>query len=377
MDDRHRQQSTIREVQPKDKTGLSSSLTRWVGLAAIVAGVLLATGLLAGLLYQGVSTAIDARRYPPPGRIVEVSGHKMHLECRGPSGTGPTVVLNAGLGDDSQVWWSVAPRVAGFAHVCAFDRAGYGWSEYDGASVTAEDENKTLHLLLESAGVEPPYVMVGHSLGGTYAYGYARQYPKAVAGLVLVDPADDSKSGGFEDWLRANLTTEERERFERAVQKGGPSGESASRAMGSLMRVAPALAPFGVMRLILAFTDSEPDYLPARLAKVENALRSRTGYWKRFVEEQKAAPQVVASVYAQKAPLGDKPAVILASKPQDATPTFAESAVQRWRMSRLRKLAGSSSRGRTEVAEKSGHYIQVDDPDLVVRAIRDVVEAAR
>ncbi len=61
--------------------------------------------------------------------------------------------------------------------------------------------------------------MVGHSLGGTYAYGYAQQYPTEVAGLVLVDPADDSKSGGFEEWLRANLTTEERRRFERATQK--------------------------------------------------------------------------------------------------------------------------------------------------------------
>ncbi len=365
---------------------LLSNLIRWGGRAAIVAGMLLAIVLLLGLLYQSVSTSIDARRYPPPGRLVEVDGHKMHLECRGPSGAGPTVVLNAGLGDSSQVWWSVAPRVAEFARVCVFDRAGYGWSEYDDGSATAEGENSALHSLLERAGVEPPYVIVGHSLGGTYAYGYARQYPKEVAGLVLVDPADDSESGGFDEWLRANLTTEERRRFEQAAQEA--SGESASRGTGSLMSVAPALAPFGVPRLMLAFSDSGPDHLPAHLGTVENALRSRTGYWKKFVEEQEAAPQVYASVYAQRAPLGDKPVVVLTSgllrtyakqeAGQDATPGFLESVAQRWKVSRHQALADSSSRGRTIVATKSGHYIQFDEPELVVGAIRDVVrDAAR
>ena len=180
---------SFRRVPSKEETTLFSNLIRWGGQLTIVAGMLLAIALLLGLLYQSVSTAIDARRYPPPGRLIEVDGHKMHLECRGPSGTAPTVILNAGLGDSSQVWWSVAPSVAEFAHVCVFDRAGYGWSEYDGGPVTARGENSALHSLLESAGVKPPYVIVGYSLGGTYAYGYARQYPRELAGLVLVDPA--------------------------------------------------------------------------------------------------------------------------------------------------------------------------------------------
>ena len=387
MGDWYGQQSAAKGVQHKEETMTSSNLIRWGGRAAIVAGVLLAIGLLLGLVYQTASTSIDARRYPPPGRLVEVDGHQMHLECRGPSGTGPTVILNAGLGDSSQVWWSVAPRVAEFARVCVFDRAGYGWSEYDDGPVTAMGENSALHSLLESAGVKPPYVMVGHSLGGTYAYEYARQYPTEVTGLVLVDPADDSKAGGFEEWLQANLTTEERRRFERAAQDS-TSEESASRGTGSLMSVVPALAPFGVMRLMLAFSDSGPAYLPVHLGKIENALRSRTGYWKKFVEEQEAAPQVVASVYADMVHLGDKPVVVLASGlpgtpgeekgAQDAAPGFVESAVQRWKLSRLQALADSSSRGRTVVATKSGHYIQSDEPELVVGAIRDVVhDAAR
>ena len=112
---------------------LLSNLIRWGGRAAIVAGMLLAIVLLAGLLYQSVSSSIDARRHPPPGRLIKVDGYKMHLECRGPSATGtsgttgPTVVLNSGLEDSSQAWWSVAPRVSEFARVCVFDRAGYGW----------------------------------------------------------------------------------------------------------------------------------------------------------------------------------------------------------------------------------------------------------
>ena len=155
------------------------------------------------------------------------------------------------------------------------------------------------------------------------------------------------------------------------------------------MSLAPALAPFGVMRLMLTFSDSEPAYLPAHLRKVEIALRSRSDYWERFIAEQKATTEIYSSVYAQKAPLGDKPVVVLtsgllrtyakveAAQEENAAPGFMESVIQRWKVSRHRALASSSSRGRTVVAKKSGHYIQFDEPELVVGAIRDVVHAAR
>jgi pimeloyl-ACP methyl ester carboxylesterase len=153
--------------------------------------------LTAFLLFGG-STAARAQEtptsppLPPPGRLVDVGGWRLHLNCAGQARTSrPTVILEAGAGDFSVDWSLVQPGVARFARVCSYDRAGSGWSDLGPRPRTMHQIVFELHKLLEKAGERPPYVLVGHSYGGGLVRLYQSTYPADVAGVVLVEAAGD------------------------------------------------------------------------------------------------------------------------------------------------------------------------------------------
>src|ERR1043166_103626 len=129
----------------------------------------------------------------PPGRLVDVGGWRLHLNCTGEAKPGaPTVILEAGVGDFSVEWSLVQPGVAGFARVCSYDRAGDGWSDLGPHPRTMHQIVYELHTLLERAGERPPYVLVGHSYGGWLVRLYQATYPAEVAGMVLVEAGADN-----------------------------------------------------------------------------------------------------------------------------------------------------------------------------------------
>src|SRR4030095_2709756 len=116
--------------------------------------------------------------FPPPGKLVDVGGWRLHLNCTGEArASQPTVILEAGLGDFSVEWSLVQPGVAKFARVCSYDRAGTGWSEMGPNPRTMRQIVFELHTLLEKAGVRPPYALVGHSYGGVLVRLYSITYP--------------------------------------------------------------------------------------------------------------------------------------------------------------------------------------------------------
>src|SRR5215471_422569 len=121
----------------------------------------------------------------PPGKVIDIGGYRLHLNCSG--NKGPTVVLIAGAGDFSFDWSLVQPKIGEFARVCSYDRAGFAWSDPGPTPRTMKQEAFELHLLLAAAGIKGPYLLVGHSLGGLIARVYFDQYPQEVAGIVLVD----------------------------------------------------------------------------------------------------------------------------------------------------------------------------------------------
>src|SRR5215207_7597931 len=147
------------------------------------------TGLLAlaviGAIYQAIATQIDQRTYPPPGEMVDVGTHSLHINCIGQGS--PTVILESGLGTMSADWANVQPEVANTTRVCAYDRAGTGWSEPGPEPRDSQQIARELHTLLGNAGIDDPYVLVGQSFGGLYVRMYASRYPKEVEGMVLVD----------------------------------------------------------------------------------------------------------------------------------------------------------------------------------------------
>jgi pimeloyl-ACP methyl ester carboxylesterase len=147
------------------------------------------TGLLAlaviEAVYQAVATEMDHRAYPPPGEMVDLGGHRLHIDCVGQGS--PTVILESGLGTMSDDWANVQPEVAKTTRVCAYDRASAGWSEPGPEPRDPRQIAHELHTLLDNAGIDGPYVLVGQSFGGLYVRMYADQYPQQVKSMVLVD----------------------------------------------------------------------------------------------------------------------------------------------------------------------------------------------
>jgi pimeloyl-ACP methyl ester carboxylesterase len=158
---------------------------------------LLAAGSVGGM-YETVALARDDGRYAMPGTLYDVGGHRLHLNCAG-SGS-PTVVLENGMSETSPFWSRIMTEVGRSARVCAYDRAGQGWSDdtdspQDGLTLAAD-----LHTLLSRAHETGPYVLVGHSVGGSYAMIYAAQYPAEVAGMVLLDSSSPDQFAVLPDY---------------------------------------------------------------------------------------------------------------------------------------------------------------------------------
>ncbi|MGO9127272.1 MAG: alpha/beta fold hydrolase [Terriglobales bacterium] len=166
----------------------TASMAPWqrnLGIAFLFGGFLLS----AGYIYQRISERRDRRRNPAPGRMVSVGDHKLHLFCKGSNA--PTVVIEQGAGSPSRLWWPVQDRVAEFASVCTYDRAGYLWSGPVPRGRTIAERAEELHTLLVNSGIPGSYVLVAHSYGGLIVRWFARNHPDQMAGLVLVDTPEE------------------------------------------------------------------------------------------------------------------------------------------------------------------------------------------
>jgi pimeloyl-ACP methyl ester carboxylesterase len=180
---------------------LRALLWRWLkraGLTLIALSMLLG---LTGLTYQAVATARDARRFPPPGRLVDVGGYRLHAHCTGEGS--PTVILEAGWSDCWLNWYRVQPEVAKFTRVCSYDRAGMGWSDAGPYPRTSGQIVREMHALLSNAGIPGPYVLVGHSFGGFNVRLFAQEHPQDVAGLVLLDSIHEDQWARMPESMRA------------------------------------------------------------------------------------------------------------------------------------------------------------------------------
>ena len=159
-------------------------LKLFISVVASLFGITLVFG-------AGAKTRLKTK-YPPPGKMVDVGGYKLHIQCEGQGSL--TVVMEAGLGDSSTIWARVFHGVAKTTkEVCLYDRAGLGWSETSPKSRTAKIIVEELHTLLTNANIPAPYILVGHSIGGVYMRLFAQTYPNEVAGMILVDSSHEER----------------------------------------------------------------------------------------------------------------------------------------------------------------------------------------
>lgn len=311
------------------------------GLGLIVALILAL--VLAGASYEAISAMGDAKAYPPPGRLVDVGGYRLHIQC---TGTGsPTVVLDSGLGDSSLHWSLVQAEIGQATQVCAYDRAGLGWSDPGPQPRTPSRIAGDLHTLLTNAGIAGPYVMVGHSVGGKNVRMFAIKYPDQVAGMVLVDATGESAAS-----LPASATS-----------------QSLPQVTGSEWSLYGVLRRVGLVRLIGASQSGTPAM--SEQTRMEIALFA-TGQRGLDATAAEYMGMAADNPELQAAPsLGDKPLIVLAAdETMKTNPRWPEYQ---------HRQAAMSTNGRLIVVEGSGHYIQMDHPDVVINAIQDVVEQVR
>ena len=273
---------------------------------------------------------------PAPGLMVLVGKHRLHLYC---SGQGePAVVMDAGLGGTSLDWVRVQPELARHTRVCTYDRAGYGWSEPGPRPRSSGRIAKELHTLLRTAAVPGPYVLVGHSFGGFNVRLFASNYPEETAGLVLVDAAHEDQIRRFRE--EGGINTAPRGDF---VVLSGPA--------------IPHNMPYEVRPLARSLINS---------AKANQTMRDEVISFKRSAAQVRNAE-----------PLPHVPLVIL-TRGQRVWPNTRKGDLLERLWVRLQDdLAESQPHVPHLFAQNSGHYIQLDEPDLVVAAVRSIIASLR
>jgi pimeloyl-ACP methyl ester carboxylesterase len=307
---------------------------KWFGIALIALIVL-------GVIVQAIATETDRRAYPPIGQLYPVEGHQMHLICTGDGS--PTVILEAGAGHFSTLWAWVQPAIAQVTQVCAYDRAGYGWSGPGPEPRDAQQIASELHALLDVAGVEPPYVLVGHSLGGIYVRVFNGQYPGEVIGMALIDATHP------DNWIR--------------------QGESIS-ALQAAATLSSVLARVGLMRLFFGGQNFD---LPERDNAALKADIASAQYW----DTQRADAAAMESTTAEgrtAGELGDLPLVVVAAGEYPAGPG------RDIKFSLQHELAALSTNSIYQEIAGANHISLVANEQyaaLVSQAIIQVVEAAR
>jgi pimeloyl-ACP methyl ester carboxylesterase len=298
----------------------------------------------------------------PPGLLVDVGGHRLHLLALG-SGA-PVVVFDAALGGSSISWTFVQPPVAEFARAVAYDRAGFGWSDAGPLPRTAGRAADELRALLARAGEPAPFLLVGHSFGGLVMRIFAARYRDDVAGLVLVDPAAP------EDWLTP--APKEQQRIDRGVRLCR-QGRIASRL--GIARVVSELVGLGAVgparRLVDAIArgdlGADTDWLLAPLWKLPaDVRRPLRRFWTKPAFYEALGSQIGSisqsareTLDASSSGYGDLPLVTI---------SMTDSGDHRLRQQEA--LARLSTRGRHIIASHSGHWIPLDEPELIVSEIR-------
>lgn len=162
--------------------------------------------MCAGAMYQFVATKVDDARFVPPGKLVDIGGYSLHINCMGEGDQ--TVVLEAGHAGNSLEWALVQSEASKFTRICSYDRAGYGWSEESPYPRTSEQVVLELHALLTKAEIPKPYILVGHSLGGINVRLYAHRYPDEVSGMILVESSHEDQEARLPPEPKKNFFVE-------------------------------------------------------------------------------------------------------------------------------------------------------------------------
>jgi pimeloyl-ACP methyl ester carboxylesterase len=305
-------------------------MRRWTMRVLVGVAGLIAAAALAGAAYQWLATRNDLARTPPPGHLVDIGGYRLHLWCTGNGA--PAVILDTGLGGSSADWGFVQPEIARFTRACSYDRAGMGYSDPGPSPRTARRIAAELAELLTRSGIAGPVVLVGASVAGFDVRVFASDHPERAAGLVLVDA----------------------------------SHEDQPHDVPRMARFVPLLSTFGVLRLLGVSFGQRVESLSPSVRQYARATSFRTAGYQAAADEITHIRESASEVRSSRRTLTIPVLVV----------TGGRGADESWRQLQ-RDQASLSERGCLIIAQQSGHVVAVDEPGVVVDAVRTVVETAR
>ena len=341
-------------------------------LATIVASIALCTGIAAAAV---ILTRADVAPYVHPQQMVSVGGHKLNLYCTGHGS--PTVVLDAGEGETMFTWRKVQPKIAKFTRVCSFDRAGMGFSEGGSLPRDADAMVDDQHALVKNAGLQQPYILVGHSIAGLYAPLYADRYPHDVAGMVLIDPSFPNQ----DQVLDAVSPTMKRFAAE-APNAYHVCYEAALHGDLTVGSNKYAICGFPAHTATLVEAQCKKNGPAAcELLHLEVTELRRPAFWLDLGSEDAASGAKDSSEdIAQQRNYGAMPLIVLTAANDTGglpIPAAEMKAIESVWTAGHDRLARLSSVGVNFVVSHTGHLIQDDRPDIVVSAIAEVVSQVR
>jgi pimeloyl-ACP methyl ester carboxylesterase len=332
---------------------------------------------VAVLMLQSPATAVrpsPISAYSTVQQRIDVGrGRAMALACVG-SGK-QTVLFDSGGSDWSVIWTTILPKMAGFARACAYDRAGLGTSDPGPGARTPTAIADDMHSMIKAAGLTTPLVLVGHSLGGFNVKLYAVLYPEDVAGVVLIDPAEERTWDRTRAWAIRTYG-------HHVAAKSELTDHAFINGLAERYRRCAALAqPSGLIPESVEYRRCSDPPRP-QLGEEVNAERRRVHATAAYQAAQ--ASEIAYSVYADNRAdaayahlfrpglLGSRPFIVLTHEEENSTDPVDQLSNSQGLMLH-RETARLSTRGKHQVVPNSGHYIQLDQPDIVIRAINAVI----
>jgi pimeloyl-ACP methyl ester carboxylesterase len=299
----------------------------------------------------------------PVGAMVDLGGHRLHVNCSGHGS--PAVIIENGFDEYSFDWILVQSQVAKFTRVCAYDRAGYAWSEPGPQPRTFAQINLELYDALAKLGEKGPFVLVGHSFGGPVVQNFALIYPKLVAGIVFVDAASEEQRYIMQ---------------KKAIRlRDGAMGKAIPEPR-ELMRESDQPKPLESLPPAATTVDPPFDQLPPKIQKLHMWADSQRTMYDAEESERTWSPEYFKHWYEtpQAGSLGSTPLIVLmrAEGGYGNDLDVPAAQLENERKQAHAHLAALSTRGKLQVVH-SGHNMQVEAPATVSETIRNVVVAAR